>query len=137
MIKQYLDFTISDDKSKLQTDAVCRLLHKTHWAKNRPCEVIEASFENAVCFGVYDKEQQQVGFARCVTDFATVYWLCDVVIDEKCRGFGLGKALVETALAYEGFSQYLGILISGDSKSLYQRYGFCDMDGNLLGKPGL
>ncbi len=134
---QFQDFLISDDKSKLQTEEVCRLLHTTHWAKERPREVIERSIENAVCFGVYDKELRQVGFARCVSDFATVYWLCDVVIDECCRGLGLGKALVEAAISYEPLSHCLGILISGDSKTLYQRFGFGDMNGNLMGKPGL
>ena len=29
---------------------------------------------------------KQVGFARCVTDYATIYWLADVIIDEQYRG---------------------------------------------------
>ncbi len=39
------------------------------------------------------------GLARVVTDYADFAWLCDVFVDEAYRGQGLGKRLVQSALA--------------------------------------
>ena len=36
-----------------------------------------------------------VGFARCVTDYSMMYYLADVIIDEKYRGQVLGKVLTK------------------------------------------
>jgi GNAT superfamily N-acetyltransferase len=45
--------------------------------------------------------KRQVGFARVVTDYATMYWLCDVFIEEEYRGKELGKKLVRPRSIYE------------------------------------
>ena len=34
------DYTLTDDKTRLDLDAVCSLLHTTYWATARPREVI-------------------------------------------------------------------------------------------------
>ena len=68
------------------------------------------SFEVLWCFGkanvildykicydgikILDDEKKLVGFARVISDYATTYYLCDVIIDEAYRHQGLGKALV-------------------------------------------
>ena len=37
-----------------------------------------------------------IGFARVVTDVATMYYVCDVFVLEAYRGQGIGKKLIET-----------------------------------------
>ncbi|MEK5057936.1 GNAT family N-acetyltransferase [Paenibacillus sp. FSL H7-0326] len=65
---------------------------------------------------------RQIGFARIITDWATVYYLCDVFIDEEYRGRGLGKKLIEVIIEeYEGMMGLLGTL---DGHGLYEKYGF-------------
>ncbi|WP_441874589.1 GNAT family N-acetyltransferase [Paenibacillus sp. 2TAB26] len=83
--------------------------------------MIKKSINNSVCFGVYDGDKQ-VGFARVVTDFATMYYLCDVYIDEEYRGAGLGKKLVEVIT--EQFEGMMGLLGTLDGHGLYEKYGF-------------
>ena len=52
--------------------------------------------ENSICFGVFlNEDVKQVGFARVITDYATTYYICDVIIDSEYRGNGLGKRLLE------------------------------------------
>jgi GNAT superfamily N-acetyltransferase len=116
-------FLISDDKELLQIDSVTELLHTTHWARNRSESIILESIKNSICFGVYF-ENKQIGFARCVTDYCTVYWLCDVIIDEKYRGQGLGKALIHHIVEHKDLKSLMGILSSRDAKGLYEKYGF-------------
>ncbi len=89
---------ISDDKSKFPLEQAIELLHTTYWAETRDPEVIIKSIENSIVFGVYDKDSL-IGMARVVTDFATTFYLADVVIDEKYRGNGIGKKLISTIVS--------------------------------------
>ena len=118
------DYTISTDKARLDLELVYDYLsHQSYWATGRPRAAVQASIEHSLCFGVYTREQQ-VGFARVVTDYATFAWLCDVFVLESHRGQGLGKWLVECAVAHPAL-QTLGLflLATRDAHELYRRYG--------------
>ena len=117
------DYKISDDKSLISLDKVCELLSKSYWAAQRPKEKNELAIKNSVCYGVYYKAEQ-IGYARLVTDFCTVYWLCDVIIDETFRGKGLGKKLIECIVESDEFKDKCGILGTKDAHGLYEKYGF-------------
>ena len=119
-------YLLSDDKALIQLDRVCEMLWTTYWAKDRPKDIIAKSIEHSLCFGVY-QNGVQVGFARCITDYATLYYLCDVIIDEVHRGQGLGKALVKYITEYEILTGAMGLLGTRDAHGLYEKYGFiCD-----------
>lgn len=114
---------ISDDKSKFPVEQAIELLHTTYWAENRDPEVIRKSIENSIVFGVYS-EDSLIGMARVITDFATTFYLADVVIDEKYRGNGIGKKLISTIVSDKRFSSLLGILVTRDAHGLYEHFGF-------------
>jgi GNAT superfamily N-acetyltransferase len=117
------DYFISDDKSSLSIEKIQDLLSKSYWANTRPLETIELSIKNSICYGVYF-ENKQVGFARVLTDYATVYWLCDVLIDEEHRGKGLGKQLIECIVKSEELKDLRAILRTRDAHGLYEQFGF-------------
>ncbi|AZK45081.1 GNAT family N-acetyltransferase [Paenibacillus lentus] len=119
----YNEYLISDDKERLDLDKVKGYLARSYWANQRSEEKIEKSIEESVCFGIY-KDKKQVGFARVVTDDATMYWLCDVFIDENYRGLGLGKYLVETITESERFRKLTGLLGTRDAHELYEQFHF-------------
>ena len=120
---KFKEFVISDDKEKIQFDRVCQMLTSTYWAKERPASTIKKSIENSVCFGVYLGDIQ-IGFARCITDYAVIYRLEDVVIDENYRGKGLGKALTKFITEHETLSPLMGLLGTEDAQGLYAQLGF-------------
>jgi len=122
-------FIISDDKKMLQLHRIKEMLSTSYWAKNRSVDVIEKSINNSICFGVY-KNDKQVGFARCVTDYSTIYWLCDVIIDSDYRGFGLGKAIMSAITEHDELKSLSGILATTDAQGLYSQYGFIKVDEN-------
>lgn len=117
------EYYFSDDKSLLSIDRVCHLLSQSYWANTRVKEKIETSINNSICYGVYHNSIQ-VGFARVITDFATMYWLCDVIIDKEYRGKGLGKRLVGLITGSEELKGLRGILRTRDAHGLYEQYGF-------------
>jgi GNAT superfamily N-acetyltransferase len=117
-------YCISTDKSKIDVPMVHEWLsQRAYWAKGRPLEVVQHSIENSLCFGVY-KDEQQVGFARVVTDYATFSWLCDVFILESHRGRGLGKRLVAAIIEHTQLQNAkLFLLATSDAHQLYAQYG--------------
>lgn len=116
-------YLISDNIELLQLDRVTELLRTTYWAKNRSDDTIVKSIENSINVGVYFNGLQ-IGFARCVTDYSTVYWLCDVIIDKEYREKGIGHALVEFITEHKELKPLMGILSTKHSKELYAGYGF-------------
>jgi len=117
-------YTISTDKARLDVDLIHAFLsERAYWALGRSRALVETSIANSLCFGVYAGDQQ-VGFARVVTDCATFAWLCDVFILEAQRGRGLAKWLVEVIVAHpdlQGLRRML--LATRDAHELYRRFG--------------
>src|SRR6202007_3482624 len=86
-------FVISTDPGRLNLDTVYSFLTNCYWAQGIPRETVARSIEHSLCFGVYDGSGAQVGFARVVSDFATVAYLGDVFVLESQRGQRLGKGV--------------------------------------------
>ena len=119
----YNDYFITNNKNLLSLDKIYEFLSKSYWGKNRTKEKIKESIQNSECYGVYFKNEQ-VGFARIVTDYSVMFWLCDVYIDESHRKKGLGKKLMELIVNNEELKNLTGILGTMDAHSLYEKYGF-------------
>lgn len=119
------DYTISTNKEKLNIPYVYQYLSvESYWAQQIPLEVVEKAIANSVCFGVYHKDQQ-IGFARMVTDDATFGYLADVFIDENYRGQGLSKWLVKIIMDYPPFQKFRRIMLATrDAQGLYKKFGF-------------
>ena len=118
------DFCISTDKDKLQIEVIHRYLtEEAYWTTGRTREMTEKSIEHSLCFGVYHHDQQ-VGFARVITDYTIFAYLCDVFILNDFQGQGLGKWLTETILKVlddEGVRWTM--LATRDAHELYEDYG--------------
>ena len=125
------EYRVSTDKELIPLDRLTELLHNTYWAHHRSKETIEASLKNSICFGIYH-QQKLVGFARVVTDCATMYWLCDVVVDPQYRGRGLAKKLIQSITETDELKELFGILATRDAHGLYEKYGFQRAPGKFM-----
>ncbi len=124
MREYYNGFLISDEKDLLQLERIHELLSSTYWAASRDIDTIQKSINNSLCFGVY-KDDVQIGFARCVTDYAVIFWLCDVIIHKDFRKQGLGRKLVEQVILHEKLKDLRGILTTNTHhQAFYAQYGF-------------
>jgi GNAT superfamily N-acetyltransferase len=117
-------YTVSTDKARLDLDLVHRWLsEKSYWAQGRSRDVVERSIEHSLAFGAYLGDEQ-VGFARAVTDYTTFAWLCDVFVDEGHRGRGVGKLLVRSVTAHPELQGLrLMVLATRDAHGLYETHG--------------
>lgn len=118
-------FTISTDKNLLQIGRIQKFLtEESYWAKERTREQTTLAIENSVCFGVYAGENQ-IGFARVVSDHATFAYLGDVYVLEEFRGKGVSKWLMKTIIEHPDLQNLRRwILATKDAHTLYEQFGF-------------
>ncbi len=121
------DYTISTDKDRLDLSVIHEFLDSSYWAAGRSVETIRRSIEHSYPFGIY-KRDQQVGFARVITDYATFAWIADVFVLEPHRGQGLSKWLMEVIISHpdlQGFRRW--VLATKDAHDLYRKFGFTEL----------
>lgn len=118
------EFTITTDPRHLDLPLIHRTLAASYWAKGIPYDVVVRSIEHSMPFGVF-RGEEQVGFARVITDRATFAYLADVFVVEAWKGKGLGTWLMEIIVAHpelQGLRRW--VLLTRDAHALYRKFGF-------------
>ena len=128
-------FFISTEKEKFDIDLIHSFLTRSYWAEGISKEIIKRSIEGALCFAVFENDNQampagrQVGFARMITDKATFAYLADVFIIEEYRGLGLSKRLMEFIMSYPDLQGLRRIMLATrDAHGLYEKFGFTPLN---------
>ena len=123
------DFLISTDRTRLDLNVIYSFLTTCYWAKGIPREVVARSIEHSLCFGIYDGGGAQAGFARVVSDYATVAYLGDVFVLESYRGRGLSKWMMECITQHPALQNLRRwILLTRDAHGLYSQFGFTPIE---------
>ena len=119
------NYRISTDASLLDIDCIFQFLHsESYWAKNVQREIVENSIKNSLNFGLYHQEQQ-IGFARVITDYSTFAYLADVFVAEGFRGQGLALWLTQTILSHPDLQTIRRwMLMTQTAQNLYKKAGF-------------
>jgi GNAT superfamily N-acetyltransferase len=118
------EYTITSDHRRLDLAAIHAFLSHTYWSPGIPLAVVEKAVANSVAFGAFLGDQQ-VAFARVVTDKATFAYLADVYVLEAHRGRGLAKRLLQAIDAHDdlqGLRRFM--LATRDAHDLYAEFGF-------------
>jgi GNAT superfamily N-acetyltransferase len=130
------ELCISTDCARLDLNVVHGFLTNSYWARGIPRDMVLRSIEHSLCFGIYDESQPlakdagvrasvQVGFARVISDFATVAYLGDVFVLESHRGRGLSSWLMECITQHPALQNLRRwILLTRDAQGLYEKFGF-------------
>jgi GNAT superfamily N-acetyltransferase len=119
------DFSITTDKSKLDVVAIHDFLsNHAGWCDNIPFNVVKNSIDNSLNFGLFHGGKQ-IGFARIISDYATIAYLGDVYVLDAYRGKGLSKKLMEVVMGHpdlQGLRRW--ILLTSTAPWLYEKFGF-------------
>jgi N-acetylglutamate synthase-like GNAT family acetyltransferase len=122
-------YVLSDDRSRVDGEVVYSYLSRdSYWAKGRSREVVKESIENSYCVAIHHPVAGMVAFARVVTDWATMYYVCDLFVLGPHRGRGLGKRLVEQICTHPRLASLSGFLMTADAHGLYEQFGFVQSD---------
>lgn len=91
---------------------------------------MQTCIDNSLNFGVY-LNNQQIGFARVVTDFGQFAYIMDLFIEENYRGKGYSKKLMKFILEFDKLKNIkVWRLATKDAHDLYTKFGF-----NKIAKP--
>ena len=117
--------TLATDALRMDVAVIHRFLEEgSYWAQRIPLEVVARSLSHSLCFGVFDGEEQ-VAFARVISDHATYAYLCDVFVLEPYRGQGVGRWMMEAIgrhPALQGLRRWG--LVTRDAHGLYAQFGY-------------
>jgi len=118
-------YELDDDAARLDVDAIHHFIsERSYWGLGRSRERVVATIEGSWrVVGLY-REGEQIGFARAISDGATMAYLADVYVLEGHRGRGLGLALVREMVEGEGAPEVHWLLHTADAQGLYERLGF-------------
>jgi GNAT superfamily N-acetyltransferase len=115
---------VSTDVDKLDVVFIHHHLNQTRWAKDRSLEEVKIAIENSLNFGIY-YQNQQVGYARLLTDYMFMAYLLDVFIAEEHRGKGFALHLMKHILNDERLKNIkIWRLGTDDAHGLYEKVGF-------------
>ena len=116
--------TVTCDPAKMDSAVIAEFLASSYWAKGIPAATVEKSLAHSLCFALLDGDRL-VGFARVISDHATIAYLGDVFVLPEYRGRGLSKWLMECILSHpdlQGLRRW--ILATRDAHALYEKFGF-------------
>ena len=121
------NITVSTDKNKLDIAFIQNFLKDIYWAAPRTIEEVRTAIDASFCFGIY-LDDQQIGFARVITDYVVFAYVMDVFITEEHRGKGYSSILIESMMNEPQLQKIqLWRLGTTDAHFLYQKFGFTSL----------
>jgi len=120
---------ISFDATELDVDLIHAFLSGSYWARGIPRHTVEQAIKGSLCVGAYAPDEsgtdEQIGFARLVTDKATSAYLTDVFVLPAHRGRGVARAMIEALHAHpelQGLRRWM--LFTRDMQPVYASLGW-------------
>ncbi len=115
---------ITSDKNRLDIEFITGFISQSYWAKDRTMAMTQKCIDHSLNFGVF-LDEQQIGYARVVTDYVQFAYLMDVFIDENHRGKGYSKTLMKHILENDLLKDIkVWRLATADAHELYRQFGF-------------
>ena len=125
------------DLSPEQQGEVVRLYREAGWwfesDENRP-GLLQHIISGSHCFCLAMEHDEIIGIGRAISDGVCDAYIQDITVRKDCRRRGVGKGLMEfiiKLLRRDGLN-WIGLIATEDSRSLYQEIGFKVMDGTPM-----
>lgn len=122
------DYILNTDKKKLNTTVIHRYLSQTGLTKGISFDTVKRSIKKSLCFGLY-KDGNNVGFARIVSDYATISYISDIFIVSEHHSDELYSWMIESILSHPELVNVKNWLIKNNNgHSAYDKFGFIKYD---------
>jgi GNAT superfamily N-acetyltransferase len=129
-------YELDDDPRRIDIDVVHRFLSEhAYWAmgreRQRQVDLNRAAWR---VVGLY-RDDRQLGYARVVSDGASLAYLADLFVLEEARGRGLGAEIVRELVERGPLASLRWLLHTRDAHGLYERFGFTAPPTPVLDRP--
>lgn len=121
-------YTITTDKSLMDVPAIHKWLsEESYWVKDIALHNVKKSFDNSFCIGIL-LDNEQVGYGRLITDYASFAYMADVYVKAEHRGKGLAKMMIKIMLSQDWVMGLRGVMLgTRDAHDLYRQFGFTEL----------
>lgn len=115
-------------KNEIDLFSYNRFRENVGWGALVP-EQAESVLSNSICFSLV-QESETIAMARVLWDGGYTAYIADVIVDEKFRGQGLGKRLVNRSIEEiknkmkPGWKCKIILLAAKGRESFYEQFGF-------------
>jgi len=94
---------------------------------DKTAKILEEVFSNSMFkYFLYDGERL-IGAGRALADGADCSYICDVAIDPKYQGFGLGKIMIEKLIESSKHHKKIILYAVPTKEPFYAKFGFLKM----------
>jgi N-acetylglutamate synthase-like GNAT family acetyltransferase len=127
-----MDYLIKDGFSEMDFDKITDILKDIFWSIGiKKAEIIQGAQNSALLVGAFTSDNEQIGFARVISDKTRFAYILDVIVEDKYRKQGIGQAMIRFILTHPDLKDvYQWFLITKDAHGVYQKAGF-----NPLARP--
>jgi len=121
-------YVLTTDKKKLNTTVIHKQLSASEWTKGITFDTVKRSIKKSLCFGLY-YEGIHVGFARVVSDYATLSYISDIFIIGNHNSLELLGWMVDSIMTHPEIKDVRNWLIKTDNDfDFYDARGFIKYD---------
>ena len=122
---RYHMIQIREGYENMDFTKVTDMLSKAYWSPGiGKDEVMKGAANSALVVGAFFGNEQ-IGYARAISDKTRFAYISDVYVDERYRGHGLGQQLVEYIVNHESLTDVYQLMLSTrDAHSLFATFGF-------------
>lgn len=119
-------YSLRDGYNQMDFDKVTRMLSNAYWSKGiTKNEVMQGAKNSVLVVGAFTNENEQLGYARVISDKTRFAYVLDVVVDDKFQKQGIGRAMVNFLLNHPELKDvYQWLLITKDAHGVYRKVGF-------------
>jgi len=121
---QDTDTTISSDPAQMDVAMIHQFLKTSYWGASRTYEQVQTSIDNSTPFGLF-LNNQQIAFARVISDKIAFAYLMDVFVLNEYRSKGYAQKLLSHILSHPDYDSVSSwTLKTQDAHYLYEKFGF-------------
>ena len=119
------ELTVSYGAGSMDFSKVTAMLSQAFWSRGiKETEVRQGAVNSALVLGVFFNNEQ-IGYARAISDKTRFAYILDVYVDERFRRKGIGQLMINSILAHPELKDvYQWLLITRDAHGVYGKSGF-------------
>jgi predicted N-acetyltransferase YhbS len=120
------DYTLKYGYKEMDFDKVTLMLKDVWWSEGIcKAEVMQGAQNSALLVGAFNKENEQIGYSRVVSDKTRFAYIMDVIVDDRYRKKGIGQAMIRLILSHHELKDvYQWLLLTKDAHGVYSKVGF-------------
>jgi N-acetylglutamate synthase-like GNAT family acetyltransferase len=111
---------------EMDFDKITEMLGDSYWSPGiKKAEVMQGAQNSAMLVGSFASNNEQIGYARVISDKTRFAYVMDVMVDKRYRKQGIGQAMVQYILTHPEMKDvYQWLLITKDAHGVYKKLGF-------------